>query len=86
MGMRTNARVEQIGNYVIEYEAKADAWGVRMAGAEEYISRHNTRSEAKSAVRRSAAQSVCGLVLQHWKMVACVGVRQRQRTLLCKRG
>jgi hypothetical protein len=43
---------EQVGDYVIELPHSRDMWGVRMAGAEEYISRHNTKKEAVAAVKR----------------------------------
>lgn len=43
---------EQIGNYVIELESPRSFWSVRMAGAEENLSQHNTKSEAKAAVKR----------------------------------
>jgi hypothetical protein len=43
---------EQIGDYVIELETPRSFWGVRMAGAEEYLSQHNSKPEAKAAVKR----------------------------------
>lgn len=43
---------EQIGDYVIELETPRSFWGVRMADAEEYLSQHNSKSEAKAAVKR----------------------------------
>lgn len=46
---------EQIGDYVLELPHPRDFWGVRMAGAEEYISRHNAKSEAKAAIKRYQA-------------------------------
>jgi hypothetical protein len=42
----------QIGDYIIELPHPRAFWQVRMAGAEEIISRHNTQREALKAVRR----------------------------------
>lgn len=46
---------EQIGDYVIELLHPRDHWHVRMAGDEEPISVHNTKTEAKAAIRRYQA-------------------------------
>jgi hypothetical protein len=48
---------QQIGDYVIEVLApdlhtERGWWGVRMAGATEYLSHHKTDREAKAAIRR----------------------------------
>ena len=42
---------EQIGDYVVELLDARDWWHVRMAGAEEVMSVHNTKKDAKAAVR-----------------------------------
>jgi hypothetical protein len=47
---------EQIGDYVIELETPRSFWGVRVAGSNNgYISEHNTKNEAKAAVKRYQA-------------------------------
>jgi hypothetical protein len=47
---------EQIGDYVIELPHPRAFWGVRMAGATEYISSdHNSKADAKAAVKRYQA-------------------------------
>jgi hypothetical protein len=43
---------QQIGDYVIELSHPRAMWRVRMAGAEESLSEHNTKTEAKTAVKR----------------------------------
>jgi hypothetical protein len=43
---------EQIGDYVIELKNPRSMWGVRMAGAEEYLSQHNSKREALASVKR----------------------------------
>lgn len=43
---------EQIGDYVIELLDPRDHWHVRMAGDTEPISTHNTKREAKAAIKR----------------------------------
>ncbi len=42
----------QIGDYVLELPHPRAMWGVRMAGSEDYISLHNTATEAKAAIKR----------------------------------
>ena len=46
---------KQIGDYVVELPEPAAKWGVRMAGATEYISEHPTRHAAELAVQRYQA-------------------------------
>ena len=48
---------EQIGDYVIELPTPRDFWLVRLAGAEakDRLSIHNTKTEAKAAVKRYQA-------------------------------
>lgn len=46
---------EQIGDYVIELLDQRDHWHVRMAGDPEVMSVHNTKTEAKAAVKRYQA-------------------------------
>lgn len=46
---------EQIGDYVIELPDARAFWRVRMAGAEKHLSEHNSKSEAKAAVKRYQA-------------------------------
>jgi hypothetical protein len=46
---------EQIGDYVIELLNPSDFWHVRMAKAENHISAHNSKAEAKQAIRRYRA-------------------------------
>lgn len=41
---------EQVGDYVIELLSDSRLWRVRMAGAEEYLSSHNSHDEALGAV------------------------------------
>lgn len=44
---------KQIGNYVVETDGQAvPTWCVRMAGAEEYISSHDTERAAEIAATR----------------------------------
>jgi hypothetical protein len=43
---------EQIGDYVTELEHPRAFWRVRMAGATEYLSQHNSKREALLAVKR----------------------------------
>lgn len=48
--------MKQIGDYVIETDGQAvPTWCVRMAGAEEYISNHDTEKLALAAVARYIA-------------------------------
>ena len=49
---------EQIGDYVLELAPSGSFWGVRMAGDEEYLSKHPSKSEAKfkAHVRERVAQ------------------------------
>lgn len=48
--------MKQIGDYVIETDGQAvPTWCVRMAGAEEYISNHDTERDALAAVKRYQA-------------------------------
>jgi hypothetical protein len=44
---------EQICDYVLE--PRDGLWHVRMAGAEEYLSQHNSETEAKAAIKRYQA-------------------------------
>jgi hypothetical protein len=45
-----------LGDYVIETDAQAvPTWCVRLIGSQEYISNHNTKADAVSAVRRYQA-------------------------------
>jgi hypothetical protein len=46
---------EQHGDYVIELPAARALWRVRMAGAEEVLSEHNTKRDALAAVARYRA-------------------------------
>jgi hypothetical protein len=47
---------EQHGDYVVELPHPRGFWGVRLAGATEYISNdHNTKAAALAAVRRYQA-------------------------------
>jgi hypothetical protein len=46
---------QQIGDYVLELPHPKDFWGVRMAGEEEYLSRHNRKAEAMTAIRKYQA-------------------------------
>jgi len=43
---------EQHGDYVIELEHPRAMWRVRMAGAEETLSEHNTKREALASINR----------------------------------
>ena len=43
---------EQIGDYVIELKDPRSMWGVRMAGAEEYLCLHNSKREALASIKR----------------------------------
>lgn len=50
------AHSEQIGDYVVTRTDDPEAfWGVKMAGAEEHLSWHNTRRAAKEAITRYQA-------------------------------
>jgi len=51
----TTHHKEQIGDYVIELKHARGFWSVRMAGAEAYISEHNSKREALAAVKRYQA-------------------------------
>lgn len=52
----TEVQREQIGDYVVERPAHAIGfWMVRMAGAEEYLSQHNTKKDAIAAIKRYIA-------------------------------
>lgn len=45
--------MKQIGDYVIDTDGQAvPTWCVRMAGAEEWISNHDTERLAEAAVKR----------------------------------
>lgn len=46
---------EQIGDYVLELATPRSFWTVRMAGATDELSQHNTKVEAKAAIRRYRA-------------------------------
>jgi hypothetical protein len=50
--MTTPHHKEQIGDYVLELAHPRAFWDVRMAGAKEILSVHNTKWEARNAVRR----------------------------------
>lgn len=43
---------EQIGNYVMQLPNVHALWEVRMAGATEILSQHNTEIEAYAAIKR----------------------------------
>jgi hypothetical protein len=47
---------QQVGDYVIYLRDLKDCWRVKMAGAEEDISVHNTEKEAMAAVKRYQAE------------------------------
>ena len=47
--------LEQIGDYVIEQLDRADWWHVRMAGDTEPISIHESKADAKAAMKRYQA-------------------------------
>lgn len=48
--------MKQVGDYVIETDGQAvPTWCVRMAGDDEYISNHDTETEALAAVARYIA-------------------------------
>jgi hypothetical protein len=49
-------KMSLLGDYVIETDGQAvPTWCVRLIGSEEYISNHNTKADALSAVRRYQA-------------------------------
>ena len=51
------SNMKQVGNYVMEIHdtTAEDRWGVRMAGAEEYISKHPNYASALAAIKRYTA-------------------------------
>lgn len=47
--------MEQVGDYVMELLDPRDHWHVRMAGDDQIISVHNSKKEAKVAIKQYQA-------------------------------